>query len=175
VDAAAALAALPRAGLAGATPLEPMERLSAGLGVQVWAGDRGAIVGIDVAAMRPDLTEVADDLARRAAALVGLDLPDPGADVRGGFVGDGYGAWTPQAADALERFARTEAVVLDPVYSGKGAAGLLAMALEADAGRAAAAPPAVLVHGRLARPLRPGHAGALGQIRGHCSTPPTAH
>jgi 1-aminocyclopropane-1-carboxylate deaminase/D-cysteine desulfhydrase-like pyridoxal-dependent ACC family enzyme len=125
--------------------------------------------------MRPDLTEAADDLARRAAAVVGLDLPDPGADVRGGFVGDGYGAWTPQAADALERFARTGAIVLDPVYSGKGAAGLLAMAVEAEPGRGAVTPLLFWCTGGWHALFDPGNAGALAKIRGHCSTPPTAH
>lgn len=41
------------------------------------------------------------------------------------FVGDGYGIPTPQSTDALELLARTEGVVLDPVYTAKAMAGFL--------------------------------------------------
>ena len=41
-------------------------------------------------------------------------------------MGDGYGIPTPAMADALRLLARTEGLLLDPVYSGKAFAGLLA-------------------------------------------------
>ena len=41
------------------------------------------------------------------------------------FVGEGYGIPTPASDEALELFARTEGIVLDPVYTAKAAAGLL--------------------------------------------------
>ena len=44
------------------------------------------------------------------------------------FLGDGYGLPTGAMADAVHRAARTEGLVLDPVYSGKAAAALFAMA-----------------------------------------------
>ncbi|MGA0796557.1 MAG: D-cysteine desulfhydrase [Quisquiliibacterium sp.] len=41
------------------------------------------------------------------------------------YVGEGYGKPTAQAIEAIELFARHEGILLDPVYSGKGAAGLI--------------------------------------------------
>lgn len=41
------------------------------------------------------------------------------------YVGDGYGIPTPAGIEAIEMFARLEGLLLDPVYSGKGAAGLI--------------------------------------------------
>jgi L-cysteate sulfo-lyase len=41
------------------------------------------------------------------------------------YVGEGYGIPTEQTIEAIELFARTESILLDPVYSGKGAAGMI--------------------------------------------------
>ena len=41
------------------------------------------------------------------------------------YVGPGYGFTTPETIEAIEMFARRESILLDPVYSGKGAAGLI--------------------------------------------------
>ncbi|MCU1726793.1 D-cysteine desulfhydrase [Pseudomonas sp. 7P_10.2_Bac1] len=41
------------------------------------------------------------------------------------YVGAGYGIPTPGGIEAIELFARTESILLDPVYSAKGAAGLI--------------------------------------------------
>jgi L-cysteate sulfo-lyase len=41
------------------------------------------------------------------------------------YVGEGYGIPTRQTIEAIELFARAEGLLLDPVYSGKGAAGLI--------------------------------------------------
>ncbi len=41
------------------------------------------------------------------------------------YVGEGYGFPAPSTLEAIELFARTESILLDPVYSGKGAAGLI--------------------------------------------------
>jgi D-cysteine desulfhydrase len=66
--------------------------------------------------------------------LDGLEalLEAPGAfagaaiDVDDRFVGDGYGIPTPQSTEALELAARREALFLDPTYTAKAMAGLLA-------------------------------------------------
>ncbi len=42
------------------------------------------------------------------------------------YVGEGYARTTPEAIDAIKLVARTEGVFLDPVYTGKAMAGLLA-------------------------------------------------
>lgn len=41
------------------------------------------------------------------------------------YVGDGYGIPTPGGLEAIRMFAELEAILLDPVYSAKGAAGLI--------------------------------------------------
>lgn len=41
------------------------------------------------------------------------------------YVGEGYGIPTASGTEAIEMFARLEGILLDPVYSGKGAAGLI--------------------------------------------------
>jgi D-cysteine desulfhydrase/L-cysteate sulfo-lyase len=60
-----------------------------------------------------------------------------------GFVGAGYGLPSPEGKAAVQLFARTEGLVLDPVYTGKCAAALIA---HARAGRLTPADTAVFVH-----------------------------
>ena len=47
-------------------------------------------------------------------------------EVDDGFVGDGYGTPTDESREALELAARTEAIFLDPTYTAKAMAGLIA-------------------------------------------------
>ena len=41
------------------------------------------------------------------------------------YVGEGYGLPAPSTIEAIEMFSQLESILLDPVYSGKGAAGLI--------------------------------------------------
>ncbi len=50
------------------------------------------------------------------------------------FIGPGYGIPTPEMLDAVRLVARTEGVLLDPVYTGKAMAGLIALAREGAIG-----------------------------------------
>ena len=69
------------------------------------------------------------NLATRTAAGLGLDpasvvtRDDIVAD--SSYVGQGYGIPAPSTIDAIRMFATHEGILLDPVYSGKGAAGLI--------------------------------------------------
>ena len=57
-----------------------------------------------------------------------LDVPEIGigaVDAEDGYVGEGYGIPTEGALEAITLLARLEGVLLDPVYSGKGMAGLI--------------------------------------------------
>jgi 1-aminocyclopropane-1-carboxylate deaminase/D-cysteine desulfhydrase-like pyridoxal-dependent ACC family enzyme len=54
---------------------------------------------------------------------VGLDRP---IEVDDSQVGDGYGIPTAASTDALHLVARREGILLDPVYTAKAMAGLLA-------------------------------------------------
>jgi 1-aminocyclopropane-1-carboxylate deaminase/D-cysteine desulfhydrase-like pyridoxal-dependent ACC family enzyme len=78
------------------------------------------------------------------ALLVGLgSLLGCGADrftsaavtVDDGFVGDGYGIPTRASREAIEITARTEAIFLDPTYTAKAMAGLIARARRQDLAR----------------------------------------
>jgi L-cysteate sulfo-lyase len=67
------------------------------------------------------------DLACRTWALLGLngELPRAAVEANCGYVGGGYGVPTPGMAEAVTLLAQTEGLLLDPVYSGKGMAGLI--------------------------------------------------
>ena len=56
-----------------------------------------------------------------AGMLTGADV-----EVDDGFVGDGYGISTPQSTEAVELCASREAMFLDPTYTSKAMAGLIA-------------------------------------------------
>ena len=66
-------------------------------------------------------------LATEAAALLKLDwtFQADDAPVYGGFIGQGYGIPSPEAAKAIKWVGRTEGILLDPVYTGKAMAGFL--------------------------------------------------
>lgn len=68
------------------------------------------------------------DLATRTAELIGLEARFTPDDIRldGGYVGEAYGVATPEGMEAIRLLAQTEAILLDPVYSGKAMAALLA-------------------------------------------------
>lgn len=61
----------------------------------------------------------------------------------GGFVGPGYGRPSDAGNEAVKLFARTEGIILDPIYTGKAAAGLIAHLRE---GRFGADDVVVFVH-----------------------------
>ena len=70
-------------------------------------------------------------IAGETAFLLGLDagaIPRP--VVHGGYVGDGYAVPTPGGWEAILLAARTEGLVLDPVYTGKALAGLIDLVRE---------------------------------------------
>jgi D-cysteine desulfhydrase len=54
------------------------------------------------------------------------DISADDLNVDDGFVGDGYGKSTDESTEAMRLFAEAEGVLLDPVYTSKGAAGLIA-------------------------------------------------
>ena len=73
------------------------------------------------------LRETVLDLAAEAAGLLELPFQPKEGDLRLlGCAGPGYAVPDPAATPAILELARTEGVLLDPVYTGKGWAGLLA-------------------------------------------------
>jgi D-cysteine desulfhydrase family pyridoxal phosphate-dependent enzyme len=67
------------------------------------------------------------ELATEAATLLKVDWAFYAHDapVYGGFIGQGYGIPSPEAAEAIRLIGRTEGILLDPVYTGKAMAGFL--------------------------------------------------
>jgi D-cysteine desulfhydrase family pyridoxal phosphate-dependent enzyme len=99
----------------------------------------GMIAGAAMEAIKAHVTGISVDLdadglkARispllgKIADLIGLDL-DPDAaliDVNDGYLGGGYGVLGEAEREAIDLFARLEGVLLDPVYTGRAAAGLI--------------------------------------------------
>ena len=66
-------------------------------------------------------------LATEAAALLGLNWCFSAEEVvvHGGFMGEGYGIPSREAAAAIRLLAHTEGLLLDPTYTGKAMAGLI--------------------------------------------------
>src|SRR5262249_61282233 len=74
-----------------------------------------------------DVREDMADAAIQGAAGRGLPhrLRAEDIDASIGFVGPGYGQVTPAGWEAMDLLARTEGILLDPVYTSKAMAGLI--------------------------------------------------
>jgi D-cysteine desulfhydrase family pyridoxal phosphate-dependent enzyme len=96
-------------------------------GLLAGLGGRARVLGVDVGT-RPDLDDVIPRLGAEVALFTGRDAPEGALDLDHDRFGDGYGAVTDTALEAIERVAKLEGVVLDPVYTGKAMAGLIAAA-----------------------------------------------
>ena len=88
-------------------------------------GDHARVLGVDVGT-RPDLDEQVPAKAADTAAAAGLPEPVGKVAIDHDRFGDGYGAPTDECREALDLAARLEGLVLDPVYTGKAMAGLIA-------------------------------------------------
>jgi D-cysteine desulfhydrase family pyridoxal phosphate-dependent enzyme len=84
--------------------------------------------GVAVSTGEPEKTLRAFTAANMAAELLGISTrishDDLFTDNR--FIGDGYGIPTPECLEAIALLARTEGILVDPCYTGKGLAGLIA-------------------------------------------------
>ncbi len=85
------------------------------------------VLGIGVRAPKDRQEANVLRLAQATAEHMGLDRPVPATAVEANcdYVGAGYGIPTPGMIEAVRMLARMEGIFLDPVYSGKGMAGLI--------------------------------------------------
>lgn len=83
--------------------------------------------GVAVSGGEPEKIHRAVRIANEAAELLGVETRIAATDLvsDNGYYGPGYGVLTPACVEAISLVARTEAVFLDPVYSGKAMAGLI--------------------------------------------------
>jgi L-cysteate sulfo-lyase len=92
-------------------------------------GYDGQVLGISVDKTGGRLRETVAALLAPTAAHLGLDLDLSPADVHvnDGYLGGGYAVLTVAEREAVRLAARSEGILLDPVYTGKAMAGLLGM------------------------------------------------
>jgi D-cysteine desulfhydrase len=83
------------------------------------------VLGVDVGT-RPDLDERVPEMAAAVAGLAGRSAPEGTVRIDHDRFGPGYAAPTEAAREAVGLAARFEGVILDPVYTGKAMAGLVA-------------------------------------------------
>lgn len=85
------------------------------------------LLGIGVRAPKDKQEENVFKLAQAVEEKLGVQGVVARADVVANcdYVGPGYGVPADSTLEAIDIFAKTEAILLDPVYSGKGAAGLI--------------------------------------------------
>jgi D-cysteine desulfhydrase family pyridoxal phosphate-dependent enzyme len=91
-------------------------------------GYQGQVLGVSVDKTGGHLRDTVMDLLPATAARLELDLTFTSSDVvvDDRFLGGGYGVVTEAEREAIRLVARREGILLDPVYTGKAMAGLLA-------------------------------------------------
>ena len=100
----------------------------------------GLLVGLRTAGLATTVHGIAvtppeplrSDIAAMVTALGGIDglaaVRDPDILLDGSQLGDGYGRPTEAAAESTGLLARTEGILVDPIYTAKALAGLVALA-----------------------------------------------
>ncbi len=83
----------------------------------------GVVVARAASELRPAIATMASELAARAGRVAGEPGPIELDETQ---LGDGYGRPTAQAGEAADLLARTEGILVDPIYTAKGLAGLVA-------------------------------------------------
>ncbi|MEW6673391.1 MAG: D-cysteine desulfhydrase family protein [Thermodesulfobacteriota bacterium] len=86
-----------------------------------------SVIGIDIdaepARVKADVLRYGADAAR----LLGLEFREDSVEVVAGLAGPGYGMPHAETLSSIQLLGRLEGLVVDPVYSGKGLAGLISL------------------------------------------------
>ena len=85
------------------------------------------LLGIGVRAPQSKQEQMVHDLAMATADFLGngVSVPKQAVCANCNYVGEGYGLPTDEMINALKMLAQLEGLLFDPVYSGKGLAGLI--------------------------------------------------
>ncbi|HSL34655.1 MAG TPA: pyridoxal-phosphate dependent enzyme [Candidatus Limnocylindrales bacterium] len=84
------------------------------------------VLGVAVTAPPLELRAVVAGLLEALAPLAGIDAPLDAIELDGDQLGGGYGVPTAAATEATALLARTEGIFVDPIYTAKALAGLVA-------------------------------------------------
>lgn len=85
------------------------------------------VLGMSISSDKATLTERIAEGLKEAASLLVLKqaIPREAITVFDDYVGEGYGISTAEMVEAVKLVARTEGIILGPVYTGKAMAGLI--------------------------------------------------
>lgn len=84
------------------------------------------VIGVSVSRTRENLEPLVTKISKLVLSLLDCDIdPTESVEVLDNFVGAGYGIPTEASREALQLLARTEGLIIDPVYTAKGVAGLI--------------------------------------------------
>lgn len=85
------------------------------------------VIGINVSRSKEAQEPLVYNLVRQTADHVGVhpEIPREAVMCFGDYVGSGYSLPTPSMIEAVKLLARSECILLDPVYTGKAMAGLV--------------------------------------------------
>ncbi len=106
-------------------------------------GHAARVIGVDVDAEAARVAADVGRVGRAVAGMLGTVWDDGDVEVAGDWSGPGYGVSDAATEEAIRLAARLEGLVVDPVYAGKGLAGLIGLARQ---GRFAGARPVVWLH-----------------------------
>ncbi len=98
---------------------------------------RGQVLGISVDEPADHLQAIVSGLASEAAALLGRPrtyAPEM-ISVNADYLGGGYAVMGPPEREAIQMFATLEGLLVDPVYTGRAAAGLIDLIRRGAIGR----------------------------------------
>lgn len=93
-------------------------------------GFQGQVLGISIDEPRPNLQDCVARLATETSGKFGTTIQFAPRDIQvnDDYCQAGYGVLTGSEREAIRSFARTEGLLLDPVYTGRAAAGLIDLA-----------------------------------------------
>jgi D-cysteine desulfhydrase family pyridoxal phosphate-dependent enzyme len=86
---------------------------------------KGKIVGFGVSKNKKKFGKEIIKLSGEVAKLFGVKVNDKNVIVDDSYMGEKYGAVTKEGIEAVDIFAKQEGILLDYVYSGKAASGLI--------------------------------------------------
>ena len=89
------------------------------------AGWKGMIIGMGVAKDKTQLSDEVYDLAADVGKQFDVSIEKDDVVIDDSYIGEKYGALTEKCAEAVSIFAMKEGILLDYVYTGKAAAGMI--------------------------------------------------